>query len=1174
MARKLLQLAASLALGASLALSQPAHAIKYSYNANHPDLDWKSIETPHFVVHYPVSKRTREEGNEHYINAEFAARKGAEVAELMWEPMCAEFNYFLKEKIHIVMLDQGDDLAGFTIPAWDWVQISANPGSSFARMRGRMEWFSDVLVHEFAHVVSMKAYRAHSEGAMQVGIGALYTDGVRDMATGVNFAISDGDSVFWTEGGAEYWSHTSGWNWWTASRDQGIRMSVLEDRLLTYDEWHDRAGKSWSWADGERYYQQGNSFPLYLRQRFGSDVYARFAAEFSKGWRPEFVSVIEDVVGIPAEELYWDWRNYLTERYTAQYDRVKARGEVVGRELRAGPEKWNYSTPEGRDTYMEERRFWREENRERTGDWQYEPRVHPSKGFWGVINRGTIVIHREDDDQMFALTGVGASDPLRQDESARLSDALPATFEYGWDFIANQEAIVYTAMEDEYPKTHPWRPRFEFDGYNHSEIAVFSMPVREESKKGRTFKTREEKNVVKRPKYEEGSIKTIPNTKRGNQPAASPDGSRVVFIEYFDGTHNLVSINLDGSDKKYLTDFKDGTWLQNPDWSPDGKQIVFGMFRNYQQNLWIVNADGTNLRPLTWDAWEELDPHWGTDGRIYFSAEPDGIFNIYSIDPNSKDVRQITNVIGGAATPSLTAEGNLIYSYFTSFGLKVYALNREEFLNAPAGHLFRTEAEYDDKIVAQSLAYREDLSHWATTTRDYRPLKSLGAPYAAPLFRLENDTQTDFELQGGWYLGAQDFVQDHEVFNVALFGEDLVFQGGYTWHGWYPDFSLLALYFQGKYDNGYKLDEDLDPATTDDQTIYDVKQNNRQMFVYGDMLFPFNLGIAGTLYGQYFNFAFRGTADDTFQQYMQAAEIGTRWTFSTYGATSYAGQFGANPFYGRNIDLSFAHAWTDIIYPDYGGVISDDGELLSNYQFNRIEGRWVENIRPPSLWGLLDGARKNQHTIQVDVQAGFIDRNVGLNDEFRAGGQHPYRFGYGTLRPNTQFAGYPFFALNGETMAMMNLAYRFPINREIKRQIGPLFIYGIYGQVGGTAGNLWSYSPPSDPSLYYRDRAGDRIARNADDIRREIPFVDVAHKNGNRILYDAQAELRVQSTMFHSASWDSFIRFAYAFNEIRGYGDVDGDGVFDTSQNAIGDELSNETEKPGVRVYLGLGTGW
>ena len=126
----------------------------------------------------------------------------------------------------------------------------------------------------------------------------------------------------------------------------------------------------------------------------------------------------------------------------------------------------------------------------------------------------------------------------------------------------------------------------------------------------------------------------------------------------------------------------------------------------------------------------------------------------------------------------------------------------------------------------------------------------------------------------------------------------------------------------------------------------------------------------------------------------------------------------------------------------------------------------------------------------------------------------------------------------------------------------------------GTAGNLWSYSIPDDPTTYYRNEYGDRVVRDPQDIHREIPFVDDAYKNGNYLLYDAGAELRVSGGIFNGASWNSFLRVAYGFNEIRGYSDVNGDDIQDTTENAIGDELSNETEKPGARVYIGLGTGW
>ncbi len=1173
------------ALSLAAALPHEASATKFSFAAHHPDLDWLSIETEHFVVHYPKSHKGPEK-NPHYVHAEFSARKVAEVSELYWEPMCSEFNYYLKEKIHIVVLEQTDELNGFTIPSWDWVQISANPGGTFYRSRGRMEWFSDVLVHEFAHVVSLKAYHAHAEGSYGVLVGGLYRDGINDMDIGVNLLIGDGDAVFWTEGGAEFWSNTSGWNWWTASRDQNMRMSTLEDRLLTYDEWQYRDGKRSSWNDGERYYQGGYTFALYLRQRFGSDVYARFAAEFAKGWRPEFVTVIEDVIGIPPEELYWDWRKYLEKRYEAQWDRVKARGEVIGREMTGGPNEWNFTSQSARDEYQAQERWRRESNKEGTGTYQWEPRVSADGKYWGVLNRAVIRIHREDEDQVYAWNGTPGKDGGASDEASRLSTSFYASFEHGWDFIPDQEAIVITIPEDDMPQRHPVYNRWEFDGYDFMTLAIFDFAKRTEKDGNREFVTHERDRWLDgklgvgwlnagRSKWDHDSYRQIPNTLRGTSPSVSPDGKRIVYLEYDDGTMNLVTINLDGTDKKYLTDYDDGTWFQNPDWSPDGTKIVFSMFRNYQQNIYTINADGSDLKALTWDPWEELDPRWANDGKIYFSAEPDGIFNIYSIDPETEEVKQITNVIGGAFTPSISKEGNLLYSYYSSFGWKVYGLPAEEFMNADAGHLFRTGSEQDAELIAESIAYREDLTHWAETTHKYKTFQSMTAPSAVPMLRFTNQSMSNFNPLIGAQISMQDYVQNHEFFFVPMLGEDISVAAGYTWNGWYPQFSIYGGIWQGKFDGGRLIDEDGDPETTDDQKIYDIKNNQQQVFASANINFPFNRGFGATLYGSTMTFGFRNTASNGFDTFLDNFEWGLMLNKSSYGTNTWAGQLGASARYGRNIDFSWGRGYTDVVFEQYGGVSTDDGEILDDYKFNKFEFRYVENFRVPTF-GLefLQGVRENNHTIQLDTQFGYIDRNVMVFDEFRAGGQHPYFFGYGTLRPNTQFAGYPFYSLNGETMGMMNLQYRFPINRHIRRAVGPLFLYGIYAQFGGTVGNLWSYRPPNDPDKYYRDQFGDRIARKDAYIRREVPFLDEAYKNGNKMLTDISAEVRVEASIFGRSNWDSFARVAYGFQEIRGFGDVDGDSVWDTSENAIGDELSNETEKPGVRFYLGLGTGW
>src|SRR5436190_13680168 len=152
------------------------------------------------------------------------------------------------------------------------------------------------------------------------------------------------------------------------------------------------------------------------------------------------------------------------------------------------------------------------------------------------------------------------------------------------------------------------------------------------------------------------------------------------------------------------------------------------------------------------------------------------------------------------------------------------------------------------------------------------------------------------------------------------------------------------------------------------------------------------------------------------------------------------------------------------------------------------------------------------HRLQLDLRLEYVDRNVTSNDEMHAGGQHPYQYGFDALTPNTLFSGYPGYSLSGETLGILNLAYRFPLMHQWQfHKGGPVAMTnGVWMQVGGSAGNLWSYRPPTSTSgNFYVDRYDQYVAYDPDSIKREIPFVDRAYKNGNYMLYDAQAEVRV-----------------------------------------------------------------
>ena len=1173
--KRTLKIAAALAVAGS-AYSPTADAKLFMSPYNHPDFEWYTIETEHFRVHYSVSN-----DDVHGFDTEFSARKSARVAEEMWQPMCEEFGYYLQERVDIVILNHTDYLEGFTVPAFDFIEVSSNPGGYFYRMRGRMEWFSDVLVHEFAHVVSLKANTPLGEGTSSLELGGLYSNGILDTEVGVSFSLMDSDPFFWSEGGAEFWSDEAGYNWWTAARDHNIRMTTLEDRLLTYDEWVTRIDKRG--FDGERGYQQGYSFALYLRERFGPATFGDFALKYGEGWRMDWTTVIEDVIGIDGETLYNDWVAFLTERYEGLRDRVKAEGEYIGHEMLPARPEWEYRDPDAADAWASKRQRDREGAMESTGVFNFYPHYSDEGNLVGSNNRGRLRIAEVPEEAWYGIGGHYFSDAETGQTATDNSVALPMEFGHDWDFVPGGEAVVVSGREDMMPSFWESLTRVSFDqidGYGWKQLWHIDLTEYERDEDGREYTSLTPDTSWGVREWNREGFRPIPNTLRGVEPAVSPDGSRVAYFEYTDGTMNLVNIGIDGEDKKVLTDFADGTWMQRADWSPDGSQIVFTIFRNFHNDLWIINADGTDLRPLTWDRHEEFDAHWGADNRIYFSADVGQVFNIYSINPDGTDARQLTNVVGAAESPHLTSNGNLVYMYYTAHGQKNYGLSAAEFMNAPADEHFETSPPAAE--IEEFLAFQEDLSEYEAVTRPYTIRGNHIAPSVTPSLRYSNDSLTNWGLQGGASFLIFDFTEQHLLYAEAMFGEDTDIVAQYLYQAWHPTIMLMARKVSGKSDYGVAIDLDDDPNTTDDQSVIEAKNAytadigviSVEMPVIGALTSRF--GAIGVRY------LFKGVDSAAYEPYIEQMTGFFNLSYSTISGYYY---YAPNPRGGFGIDFNYSRGYTDLVYADYGGVDVDDGELLDSYSYNSYELRYTNHIAIPDYINKVMDRPEGDPTLQVDVQLGWIDRNVLGWDEFRAGGRHPYYWGPGSISPNTQFAGYPAGSLSGETMAILNLAYRFPIATRMARPIGPVYLTDIYGQFFGTAGNLWSYRPPSEPGSYYTNAFDERVARDPADVTRETPFSDYAYKNsptecaddltfGCRVLMDVGFELRVAAALFNNRYWNSFFRMAYGLNEVRGQFDVDGDDIGDTTSSALGDSLSNETEPAGLRVYVGLGTSW
>jgi TolB protein len=81
-------------------------------------------------------------------------------------------------------------------------------------------------------------------------------------------------------------------------------------------------------------------------------------------------------------------------------------------------------------------------------------------------------------------------------------------------------------------------------------------------------------------------------------PSWIPYTEKISFTSYREGSYNIYSTNLDGSEVKRLTTGNnDEGWHS---WSPDGEMLVYdGTDRNVNYDIYIMDANGGNVKRLT-----------------------------------------------------------------------------------------------------------------------------------------------------------------------------------------------------------------------------------------------------------------------------------------------------------------------------------------------------------------------------------------------------------------------------------------------------------------------------------------------------------------------------------------------------------------------------------------------
>lgn len=292
----------------------------YSQTAtyNHPELEWRTIKTEHFEVHF-------------HDGTERTAGLVASVAEEMYGPITDLYQYKPDTKVHFIIKDYEDNSNGAAYYYDNKVEIWAPPMNF--HLRGTHNWLRDVVTHEFTHIVSLGAARKFTRKipAFYFQYFGYEKEKRQDVIHGypnrlVSLPFAGTVVPMWfAEGMAQYQLSGLGNDWWDSFRDMMLRTAVLNDELLSSDEMDVFGSSS---LRNEQVYNQGFAFVLYLARTYGENKIAELARAMAAFSRTDFSAATRAVLGKTQEELYREWAEWLRHGYAAGMETIHDTADI------------------------------------------------------------------------------------------------------------------------------------------------------------------------------------------------------------------------------------------------------------------------------------------------------------------------------------------------------------------------------------------------------------------------------------------------------------------------------------------------------------------------------------------------------------------------------------------------------------------------------------------------------------------------------------------------------------------------------------------------------------------------------------------------------------------------------------------------------------------------------
>jgi len=548
------------------------------------------IKTDHFYIYYRPE-------------AEGTARRIADIAEEIFDPLASVFQYYDDFAMIHVLLDDSSDLAN------GWANYYRNTLFIYAtaldfELRGTSDWLRNVFTHELTHILSLKKARKKwffNFGLMQTERFNENPDFVLEMPV-YHLAVP----MWFAEGIAQFEAERFGSDRWDTHRDMLLRMAALEDDLLSYD---DMGVFGKDGLHSEMVYNQGYDLTKYIGETYGEDAVEALVEHTGV---LNFGASTDKVLDISGEDLYAKWKQDREARY----------GEIF--------RKTEPLLNEGERIVDE-------------GYLDYYPVYSPD---------GAKIAYLSNEGGDFALTQLKVRD-LEGGKSRTIAEYVDNRFSWSPD----GGKLVYTKMKGGRYDLFVYDIEQKTERRISAGLRAKDPAFSPDGDRIVFVRNRDGTNNLARMNADGSRIQTLTNNNDGTQyygPKWSPDGKRIVFSIFRGEDRDIAAIDADSSpfsrkeadaDSAAFPDsvaYPEDAHFQallhttaderDPWWLPDGSGFVFSSDRNGIFNLYEYRFATGEIRKLSEVLGGAFCPSVSPDGgEIVYAGYHAADYSIYRL---------------------------------------------------------------------------------------------------------------------------------------------------------------------------------------------------------------------------------------------------------------------------------------------------------------------------------------------------------------------------------------------------------------------------------------------------------------------------------------------------------------------------------------------------------------